>query len=158
MGIADWSKLRSEAQVFIHSGVKMGLSGASILSSLKDAGMGYREQDFYEDWRMYKGYVLNEARIATLRPETPVPDSWVTEDGLRHAQRYRYDFKTTFVDRDTGDIVENFRSFSSDQWLTKGQATDYLEHDVPWSDSDPKLVFQSGDMIGVVHRQGDQFP
>lgn len=45
---------RLQAQKFVASGVRLGLSGASILEQLQSAGLGYNTQAFYTDFNRIK--------------------------------------------------------------------------------------------------------
>lgn len=45
---------RLQAQKFVASGVRLGLSGASILEQLQSAGLGYSTQAFYTDFNRIK--------------------------------------------------------------------------------------------------------
>lgn len=153
-----WSFARRTAQPFVFMGVQAGISGAKILKSLRGQGIGYRETDFYQDWRMYNQYRLNEARIARLRPETAIPESWIIQSPLAHVKRYRYDFKTVFQDVETGELIPTSRSFAHDKYMTPGQALDYIDTDVPWEISEPDLTYVSSHLKAVLHRADDPFP
>ena len=55
-----FSKSRGLAQSILKAGVREGVSGSSILDTLRGSGLGYRRQDFYSDYRNY-------SRISTQR-------------------------------------------------------------------------------------------
>jgi len=44
-----------------------GYSGAQALSLLREWGLGYREQDFYRDWRILKGEIEKRAALRNVR-------------------------------------------------------------------------------------------
>jgi hypothetical protein len=66
---------------FILSGIQQGKSGAEILRALRELGMGYRTQDFYNDLRIIKGETLkwetmkNVRRDAVISPDLYTPSS-----------------------------------------------------------------------------------
>jgi len=44
-----------------------GYSGAQALDLLREWGLGYREQDFYHDWRILRGEIEKRAALRNVR-------------------------------------------------------------------------------------------
>lgn len=153
-----WSEARRIAQPFVTSLSHTAPSGAEALRQLQAAGIGYREGDFYEDWRRETGQVLHEAQLRTLRPETQPPTEWMTDkpwDGLTTA--LVYEFRLEGWDVDKKEWVDKFVGVGTDTRVTHQEAIDsffqeYIDEKVYGNLVEASMTFTS-----VWHKSGSEF-
>lgn len=119
-----WSEARRIAQPFVMSLAHRDISGAEALRTLQGAGIGYREGDFYEDWRRELGLVRHQAQLERLRPGSQPPAGWMTDrpwDGLTTSLVYEFHFTGRYSK--TMDEFDRYVGVGSDTRLTVGEAT-----------------------------------
>jgi len=153
----EWSWARRLAQPFLGEAVEMGWSGAFTLSILQEAGLGYREGAFYEDWSKALDLLAHETYIKMQKPDFWIPHSWIpeiTQTAQQFGANYRYEFDVTFRDKETGEEDTKRWSYSSDDYMSKGMVeTEYLK-EVPWEVSKPGLEILSVELRGAFHQEG----
>ncbi len=111
---------RALAQGFVERGVREGLSGNRIGAALKQAGLGYRRQDFLRDVAHYAGRAQNTATLRNVRF-----DRMPTEGIMSEARRYQSNRYLYTVEIRTRDGEESlYRQVSSSKRLTRQEAID----------------------------------
>lgn len=104
---------RIYAQRFVIQGVRAGLSGNAILQQLRDVGLGYRTQNFYEDYSRY----LGSSKLPRLSSVARLPKDYSLQYKIRvpttGGSRYQYTFSVTGTNRDTGEEQDITFSFVS---------------------------------------------
>ena len=102
------------------------LSGASILRSLKEVGMGIREQDFYGIRRKVLSLGYYEQQLQARAIDQLVPRAWMNEvpKGLLTSNAL-YKYKVQVANLETGEVETWTRAISSNQHLTPQEVLDF---------------------------------
>lgn len=133
-------------------------SGASILRTLKETGLGIREKDFYAIRREILGLKRYEEQVKGLRPDTRVPVSWIDEaPGWELKGNFLYQARVTGIDPRTGEEVTRFYATSSDQELYKETAESAIANSLIGEEEHYHLVVKSVELFHVYHKVGHQF-
>lgn len=127
---------RGLAQSFIRRGASEGQSGASILSFLRENDLGYRTQNFYEDFRKWKGVEKYETQIKALDPGRLIPEGWTQDTPYKLTSEYLYQLRATYVDIETGDEKPVNWGINTNERMSKQELEDYS--DVFKEDSPPE--------------------
>jgi len=101
------------------------ISGAKILTALKEQGMGIREQDFYYIRRevMHLGYY--EKQIQALDKTQLIPRPWMHEMPPKVLTcKALYKTKITVANLETGEVEEWTRAIADDRHLTPQEVLD----------------------------------
>lgn len=112
---------RGLAQAFIRRGVEEGQTGASILSQLREVGMGYRTQNFYEDFRQWQGVKKYETQITGLDPDRLIPEGWTQPSPYKLTSEYLYQMRATYTDIETGTESYTEWGLSTNQRMSKNE-------------------------------------
>lgn len=143
------NKLRRFAQYTIISGVRQGLSGAAILRTLQNVGLGYRTENFYADYNSYLNKNVRLPRLTAQERATFVPDSYNIQVPARRSNTYQYIFSVPgrFADGRT----EANLSITSAHRLTPDTALSLLEENQINFDkqSGGVLDFLRANLVGV---------
>lgn len=113
----DPAKARRFAQSILLSGVRQGMSGASILEQIRAAGLSYGNEAFYNDYNRYQG------RPGRLPLQNDVEFHQYLSDNLafkiptKAGTRYGYQFSVSGIDPSTGEFVTKYASVSSSKQL-----------------------------------------
>jgi len=103
------------------------VSGAQILRTLREHGMGVREQDFYRIRRDVLGLERYEEQIARLSPGSLVPKAWMLEQpdiSLTSQAQYRFRVKVTNLETGEEEIIT--RAIADNRHLTRSEAEDII--------------------------------
>lgn len=113
---------RGIARNFIPGLLSQGLSGAQTLRTLREFGIGYREQDFYNDWREFTGREQKKDTYKYLRPEykPSLQNIQVTHENL--STEYEYFFTVKGRDKLTGETVTKDWRLGTDELITRAEA------------------------------------
>lgn len=149
-----WSPARLLAQPFLQRLAHEPITGAMALRQLREAGLGYRTQDFYSDWRRERGLVLYEYECGVLRRTTIPPERVFTDtEWLGLTNKYLYEFRLEGIDRITGEpMVDEYRAIGSDTLLTVGEAED--DYWLRWEleQTDPQYEVEKVTLMAVRRR------
>jgi hypothetical protein len=100
-------------------------SGASILSDLRDMGFEIRTQTFYDLRREVLGLNKWEEQIKSLGNGILLPRAWMVErSDIDFTDQAQYRFSVTYLDEESGELVESVRAISSDYHYTKRELYD----------------------------------
>jgi len=133
-------------------------SGASILRTLKEAGLGIREQDFYKIRRDILGLKRFEEQVQRLRPDTRVPVAWIDEvPGWELKGNFLYQARVTGIDPTTGETITRFFATSSDQELFKETAESAILNSLLGEEEFYNISPESVELFHVYHKVGHKF-
>lgn len=116
------SNNRNVAVYYVVKGVRAGASGASILRALQANGLGYRTQNFYND---YNYYLNNAARLPSLtRAQRAwyLPASNEINYPAKSATFHKYNFNVWATNTQTGESSYRILSITSDAKQSPFQA------------------------------------
>lgn len=150
-----WSQARRIGQPFVSRGVREHESGASWIREMREAGLGYRDQDMYADWRREQGLALHEAQLRVMSPDqTPPREFWTDTpwDGL--STSLLYEFRVELRDKETQEVIEEFRAVGSNKLITLEEAADDYIRRVNEGLSDPRYEVVSAVSMDVRHKTG----
>ena len=153
-----WSEARRIAQPFVMSLAHRDISGAEALRTLQGAGIGYREGDFYEDWRREMGLVRHQAQLERLRPDSQPPVGWMTDrpwDGLTTSLVYEFYMEGWDVDKK--EWVEKYVGVGTNTRLTVGEAEDQFFAEYVTPGVYGRLVEASLTMTSVWHKTDSEY-
>jgi len=126
VGYVVQSKVRSAAQEYLASMYYEGLSGAGALHELRGMELGYRTQDFYDDWRNITGYEKGKSAIMGLKSNSLVPESLWGSEYQSNQKRFRYVVNDTVLDPETGALDLQKRWLTTDKYLTNTEIEDEM--------------------------------
>jgi hypothetical protein len=133
-------------------------SGAAILRTLKAAGLGIREKDFYAIRREILGLKRFEEQVKRLRPDTRVPVSWIDEaPGWELKGNFLYQARVTGRDPITGETTTRFFATSTDQELFKSTAESAVMDSLIGEEDFYNIIPEKVELFHVYHRVGHQF-
>lgn len=133
-------------------------SGASILRSLKEGGIGIREQDFYAIRREVLGLKRFEEQVKRLRPDTRVPVAWIDEaPGWHLKSNFLYQARVYGHDPKTGEEIERFFATSSKQELTREIAENAILSSLVGEEDFYAVIPDRVELFHVYHSVGYQF-
>lgn len=132
---------RGLAQPIIRGAVERGLSGRATLGLLRDSDLGYRSQDFYQDFREWKGVKLNEVPLSIFSSDKLIPERYTNISPFKLTTKYQYMIRGTFLNTETGKTSEEIWSLATDKRKTKEEIlewtptfiTDSAEYTKDWS-------------------------
>jgi hypothetical protein len=133
-------------------------SGASILRTLKSAGLGIREKDFYAIRREILGLKRFEEQVKRLRPDSRVPVSWIDEaPGWELKGNFLYQARVSGRDPITGETITRFFATSTDQELFKETAESAVMDSLIGEEEFYNIIPEEVELFHVFHRVGHQF-
>lgn len=108
------------------------LSGASILQTLKDKGLGINESDFYDIRRLILSDIANADKIAQLPDSYQIPAAFHNEGRFWYMQGdFAYNVGFMVFDPTTKQSVDRWVTIQSDSRLSSedaiAQAADLIE-------------------------------
>lgn len=99
-------------------------SGASILRTLQEQGIGIREKTFYDMRREILDLEKYEEQIRGLHPDTRVPRAWLSAATYWDIKsNFLYRFDVSGVDPNTGKRETRYFSYGSNEELTIEEAS-----------------------------------
>lgn len=143
---------RGLAQSFIRRGASEGQTGASILGFLREQGLGYRTQNFYEDFRKWKGVEKYETQITDLDQDRLIPEGWTQDTPYKLTSEYLYQLKATYVDIDTGTEILTNWGINSNERMSKQELEDYSVVFQPDSPPEGNVEFDHVDVYQAWRR------
>ena len=119
-----FTKVRNLAQSFLRSGAREGLSAQSVLTSLRETGLGYRRTDFLSDYRNYQRIPVQEETMKYVGYDKRLAD--YNYIGVPRFQKASYAYVVDVKVRDpaTGREFDMRTTVSSDLALTRRQANE----------------------------------
>jgi len=94
-------------------------SGAQIQRELKAVGFELRTQDFYRAQREALSMVAHQQQIQLLRPESKVPENWITNTRVRDmSSNYSYQFEVQGTSTIDGTPMTQYLSISTNERLS----------------------------------------
>lgn len=153
----EWSWFRRSAQQWLLPLVEMEFSGARALGWLREQGMGYRMQDFYEDWRgVTEGYTYRPM-IKALPDEMYAPRIWmqrINPKGYNMSTPYQIETEVRYRDIETGE--EYSRSFfpGIEEMVSMGEARVYVREKFRFEFYEPGAEMIGMEVVGWRHRGG----
>ena len=112
---------RTQAAAWITRGIAEGMSGNAILDALKEAGIGYRRKDFYDDYRTTVVYQKGLHKVLTAQDDTVLGGSYATATPYDRSQAWTYVGGSSTFDRETGAKGVRYWGVSSDVVMTAGE-------------------------------------
>jgi len=103
-----------ESQNFIVNLTAEGYSGAAILDTLKDWGIGFRETDFYKDWRRVLGRPARADLMKYVRKDFRPPSHLIEHTPEYLSRQFRADFAVRGYDTLTGEDIDTEYSLAKD--------------------------------------------
>jgi len=119
-----WSKARSMAQSFLRAGGKEGIGSNAILSTIRDAGLGYRRTDFLKDYRNYQRIPSQSEIMKYVGGDKRLAEFNYIELPRFQKGNYAYVIDVKVLNPATGDVFDMRTTVSSDNALTRRQATE----------------------------------
>lgn len=114
------------AAYYIISGIRQGVSGAGILRTLQQVGLGYRTQNFYTDYNYYLNNVSNLPRLSPTDYQWNIPENFYLNVPGRGAAFNKYIFNVNAVNTRTGRSSIRTLSVSSSRKLSPLEAFQQL--------------------------------
>lgn len=118
---------RGMSQAFLEPLFIEGYTGAEVLRTLIDWGIGYRKTDFYSDWRRVTG---RPARTDLLKyvPKKYRPPGHLIESTPEYLSRqFRADFTVRGSDPLTGEAIDTGYSLAKDELAAIGELEDEMQ-------------------------------
>jgi hypothetical protein len=118
-----WEKEFGTAKPFYLAAIDQGYTFSQIYGDLYDAGMSYRESRMRADWRSLQNVYAHESQLQNLRPETQIPDSYVTSELYARNYNYVVGFDYDYIDPVTGQQKTGWVGVTSSTLGTVGEYT-----------------------------------
>lgn len=119
-----WSTVRNMAQSFLRSAGREGLSASSVLSTLQEAGLGYRRTDFLADYRNYQRIPVQYEQMKYVGYDKRLADFNYIELPRFQKGNYAYVVDVKVLNPLTGATFDMRTTVSSDQALSRRQASE----------------------------------
>jgi len=135
---------RVEAQKFILSAVKRGISGAETIGVLQKADTWYDSRQFGEDWGHWKTAVSQGSRMAFVNKNARPSDSLYSYNRGLSASKYQTVMEIRGRDLETGDAftqdvtvlhthtVDGLETIDQQQLYTRQELEDLAERYLDW--------------------------
>ncbi len=136
-------KAQATAQRYIVSGVRLGLSGANILSVLRQQGLGYRTQDFYKDLTKISSSMAYRRGLTANDVNSLLPDQGFVQLTSISKSSYVYPFTVNIVDGSGNVIDTKTFSYSTKTALPQSMAVASFKQDHPQRNTRYKIDFSS---------------
>lgn len=121
----DLIKGEGPAVTFIKSLVNTDRSAASILSALRDNGLGIRTQTGYQVINYLRDTFLPSQEYIKSTPADQILNiARIPKSVTKLLRNFSYQLSFTGISRLTGETLTNYLTVSSNQLLTKQQAID----------------------------------
>lgn len=136
-------KAQATAQRYIVSGVRLGLSGASILNILRDNGLGYRTQNFYQDLTAISSSLKYRRGLTAADVSKALPSQGFIQLSSLTKASYVYPFSVNIVDGNGNVIDTRVFSYSSKSVMPQDLAAAVFKQNHPQRNVRYKLDFSS---------------
>ena len=148
--MTTFEKNRGIARTFFPSMIEQGLSSNQALGFLKDQGIGYRRQNFLDDWREFQGLELKKDTFKYIRKELKPTERSVTTTSENLSKEYSYTAKVGVQNVYTGEIEYHQWRYATDQLVSIEEAESEIwgETKEPLS-GDPQFEYLSVEIFGV---------
>ncbi|HEC96344.1 MAG TPA: hypothetical protein ENI59_01545 [Euryarchaeota archaeon] len=127
-----WSESKTIQDIF-REGIKEGRSGSSILSELRSLGLGYRQSEFYEDWRRAQAIEQSKTWEARAKAESwyeNVFEEFRKEKGLTSREMTDLLRERERLEEEGlpyTDLIEEFTE-EEEEWRTEFYAEGVIAH------------------------------
>lgn len=118
---------RKLAQSFIESGLRRGLSGRDILEALREAGLGYRTQEFYRDVRWWQNIIESGSPMKYIAKELKIPTHWYLPTPADWGARYVTRYLIEVFNRLTGETETRPVWVKHDEPLSRRELEEIIE-------------------------------
>lgn len=141
--------IRSIALNYIKSQAGLNIPGSTIIEGLARQGLTYRRTDMLTDIRQAEGRVKYQTQIEKLTGNQLVPNAWMTNEKLGAPYDYRVQFKVTYYDPATDQLISTYRHMFTDTYVNKaGWMSDFPTY-AEQTGSTPDWEFYSIEVSGV---------
>lgn len=148
--LAGLTKGARAAYPFIRAGVEAGRTGAEIIASLKEAGLGARRADVLAIIRHETEAALTMSDLSQYLREAVVPLHRVPEAITKIAAPFSYTVKLVYYDEVTGETItrnitahsEELKSFAEVEDIAYTESGEYY--------ADPGQTLVSANVVRVV--------
>ena len=131
LGRLTSAAIRSLARNLFPAFYERGISANQALQELREAGLGYRRQDFLADFRQGKSIYDSETRVRFVNRDK-VPSEGILES-MYHGvpDRYSFVFRATGTNLETGESEDRYFFYHRNSLDTRGnmegEALDWAE-------------------------------
>lgn len=115
-GLSEGGK---RAYHFLIQGIRQGLSGAEILRTLRQHGLGYRIQDFYNDLRILTGEARKWDTMKFVPRDKVITEKLYTPATYMAKGNFITRFEVEVLDEETGEIKILYTSVIHDTPMTR---------------------------------------
>lgn len=136
-------KAQASAQRYIVSGLRLGLSGASILNILRSNGLGYRTQNFYSDLTAISSSLKYRRGLTANDVNNVLPTQGFIQLSSLSKASYVYPFSVNIVDGNGNVIDTRVFSYSTKSVLPQSMAVALFKQNHPQRNVRYKLDFSS---------------
>lgn len=119
----EMSKMDRVKVAFIRSGVSKGLSGSSILNSLRHSALGgMRRTNFYKVIRTIKHVEMQKPYVKSLTYGSRFDPDRLLPSPYNHDKAYNYIVHGKITDSETGEVKHMWATVSTGERFTVGEA------------------------------------
>lgn len=136
-------KAQATAQRYIVSGVRLGLSGAQILNVLRQNGLGYRTQNFYQDLTAISSSLKYRRGLTAADIANVLPSQGFIQLSSLVKSSYVFPFSINIVDGQGNTIDTKVFSYSSKTPMSQDLAAAAFRQNHPQRNVRYKLDFSS---------------
>lgn len=115
------------AQAFLEPLFKEGYTGADVLRSLTDWGIGYRKTDFYSDWRRVTGRPAKTDLLKYVPKKYRPPGHLIEATPEYLSRQFRVDFTVRGRDPLTSEAIDTGYSLALDELKTIGSLEEMMQ-------------------------------
>lgn len=114
---------RGKAQFIMVNRIREGLSNATqVLRELRDMGLGFRTQTFYQDWNYFDAQFGKEGHAKFLNAFSTPGERSIVNTPWATNRLYSYRVRLLIQDSNTGEEREEWVSIEYDEKLTRSEA------------------------------------
>ena len=129
----DWTNSQTRAWQYIESAIDSGTNASTALRDYRAGGGAIRTQDFYVAYNRLSTSSESWGTLAYMHDFDTLPESMFSASPMKYQNNYVASFKTSIVDRFTGQSKVMYRQVGFDNRLTKdelyNQMIDSLKED-----------------------------
>jgi len=146
--------IRAVAMATIPRLVAQGLGANAIINVWKPLDLTYRRITMLADIRKISGLAKLEKQVRKVAPNKLFPQYAMVESKFRAARRYFIHARMMVTDEETGETVERWVSFFSNQRMTKDQWTEGFLAGYVSAMYGVGMSIESVELASVEHQRG----
>lgn len=108
LGELGSQSLRDLARNLFPGFYERGISANQALRELREAGLGYKRQDFLRDFAQGQGTYSQETRVRFVNPQNIPSDNILQSQFHGVPDKYSFVFKYSGVDKETGESADKY--------------------------------------------------